>query len=664
MTSPSSNGATFGTGYADAYDTLYQTKDYDRECAALETIFRRYATGPMDSILDLGCGTGNHAVRLAERGYHVVGVDRSAGMLDAARAKATGLIETGSVSFIQSDLRDLELERTFDVVVLLFAVMGYQTDNSAALAALKTARRHLRPGGLLVFDVWYGAAVLTQRPGERVKQVTTDNGFILRVASGELDSGRQLCTVHYDLLHVSDDQITGRTQEAHVMRYFFPNELDLLLRATDFQTLRISDFNDISRDPSEDTWNIWVVAAAGGRELVGAALSSDNQSAGTFLSTVPQALPPLSPGLAKVRRNILLVHIEGNINNNANLSGIVEILCERGHHVDVLLHRRSNIFQAPPHPDARMLFIEPNTQQIALRPPYDLVIGVDCDGIRLGARVAHQLGVPLGLISYEIFFENEIEATSKQLEIDACRNVRFAVVQDALRGELLCSQNHVPRGRIILLPVGGRGARAGQRQFLLNERLGIPRDKKIAILAGSITSWSMADRLIKSAMSWPDNWVLVLHGRYGVTELSRELFEFVERNNSRGNIFLSSVPANTPGEFSQLMHSVDLGLAFYQPNYGNRYEGNNLKYIGMASGKIAAYLQHGIPVICNEIGVIAEEIQRHNLGRVVRSPEDVGALLEMVDFGEARENCLMYFDQTLNLDRTIQPVLDEIERTW
>src|SRR5207244_5704745 len=114
------------------------------------------------------CGTGNHALPLAQRGYEVLGVDRSEGMLARFREKAAQLPD-GTATCVPGDVRSVELGRTFDAVVMLFAVLGYQLGNADVLAALRTARRHLRPGGLFVTDFWYGPAVLSERPAERIK---------------------------------------------------------------------------------------------------------------------------------------------------------------------------------------------------------------------------------------------------------------------------------------------------------------------------------------------------------------------------------------------------------------------------------------------------------------------------------------------------------------
>jgi len=71
----------FQKEYAEAYDFLYQDKNYSSECDLIEEIFRKFAPGKIRTILDLGCGTGSHAIPLAQRGYRVTGVDLAENML-------------------------------------------------------------------------------------------------------------------------------------------------------------------------------------------------------------------------------------------------------------------------------------------------------------------------------------------------------------------------------------------------------------------------------------------------------------------------------------------------------------------------------------------------------------------------------------------------------
>ncbi|MHC4638409.1 MAG: class I SAM-dependent methyltransferase, partial [Planctomycetota bacterium] len=100
--------SVFGQEYSEAYDLLYRDKNYEKECDFIEEIWNKFP-GQIETVLDLGCGTGAHAVILAERGYEVTGVDRSSGMLSRARQKAenAGL----EIEFHQSSIQDLQLEK-------------------------------------------------------------------------------------------------------------------------------------------------------------------------------------------------------------------------------------------------------------------------------------------------------------------------------------------------------------------------------------------------------------------------------------------------------------------------------------------------------------------------------------------------------------------------
>src|SRR5919198_851041 len=109
----------FGTLYAAAYDAMYADKDYEAECDLVEEAFQRFGSEPVRSILDLGCGTGNHSIRLARRGYDVSGVDLSPDMLAIAAEKSAAA--GTSIAFSRGDVRRVDLGRTFDAVLLMFA---------------------------------------------------------------------------------------------------------------------------------------------------------------------------------------------------------------------------------------------------------------------------------------------------------------------------------------------------------------------------------------------------------------------------------------------------------------------------------------------------------------------------------------------------------------
>lgn len=250
----------FGSDYANCYDALYAEKDYEAECDLIERVLRTYGEGKFGSILDLGCGTGNHALPLARRGFDVSGVDRSNFMLEQARSKAIAMGRPPPDHFHHGDIRNVELGQQFDAALLMFAVLGYQIDNADVIAALRSARRHLRPRGLLMFDVWYGPAVLFQRPSGRVKTIPTSTGSISRVSSSELDLSRHTCTVHYRVSTFVAERMASETEETHTVRYFFPRDLELFLEATAFTLVRLGAFPAFDCEPDETTWNVLVVA--------------------------------------------------------------------------------------------------------------------------------------------------------------------------------------------------------------------------------------------------------------------------------------------------------------------------------------------------------------------------------------------------------------------
>lgn len=248
----------FGEGYARAYDTLYGDKDYGAECDA---ILRFAPVAQGSSFLDLGCGTGGHAWHLARRGYRVLGVDRSDQAVARARTKAPSADAAARATFHVGDVQSFRAGEQFDVAIMMFAVLGYQTSNAEVLAALGTARAHLAPGGMFLFDVWHGPAVLTQRPSERVKVVDHGGGRLIRAARGELDVLRNVCRVDYRLWDLTPQGVV-ETEEAHTMRYFFAPELALLLDSAGFELAALTAFPETERAANPDDWNILVAARA------------------------------------------------------------------------------------------------------------------------------------------------------------------------------------------------------------------------------------------------------------------------------------------------------------------------------------------------------------------------------------------------------------------
>lgn len=250
----------FGRNYADAYDAIYRSKDYPGEVALIERILAGHGFAGPRRLLDLGCGTGNHALPLAQRGHSVVGVDRSPAMLAQARIKTDAARHC--VEFRSGDIRNLDLAERFDAVLMMFTVLGYQHQDDDLMAALATVRRHLGSGGLFIFDVWNGPAVLAERPTDREIAVVEGAANIRRKTRADLDITRNLCRVTFDLERSETDGRIERWQEEHVVRYYFPEELKLVLARHGLDLLTLRRFPDGEAPADERAWNVIGVGRA------------------------------------------------------------------------------------------------------------------------------------------------------------------------------------------------------------------------------------------------------------------------------------------------------------------------------------------------------------------------------------------------------------------
>lgn len=221
--------------YAACYDLLYRDKDYSAEADFVAALIGDVAPGAAD-LLELGCGTGGHAVALAARGWHVHGIDMSAEMVRRALDRRAAAGDAGRrLLFEQADLRNYRVGRSFDAVISLFHVMSYQTTNFDLLAAMTTARAHLRTGGPFVFDAWYGPAVLSDRPREAVKEASDEQVGVVRRTTPTVHVNANVVDVRFDI--DIEDRTSGvrrHVTEDHRMRYLFLPEVEFLLQQSGF----------------------------------------------------------------------------------------------------------------------------------------------------------------------------------------------------------------------------------------------------------------------------------------------------------------------------------------------------------------------------------------------------------------------------------------------
>jgi hypothetical protein len=170
-------------------------------------------------------------------------------------AQDDGTSAPGSFECRVGDIRSMRLPLQFDAVIALFHVMSYQVTDSDFAAVLDTAACHLAPGGLFLFDVWHGPAVLFHGPCVREKIVVDGSLQVVRKATPELRVDDKVVMVNYDFSCVDNEsELRLAFSELHPMRYFFPDEV-LQAASESFKCLSVEEMLTAA-PPSVDTWAV------------------------------------------------------------------------------------------------------------------------------------------------------------------------------------------------------------------------------------------------------------------------------------------------------------------------------------------------------------------------------------------------------------------------
>lgn len=133
--------------WAEAYDALYAArgKDYRRESAMIAELAQRHDVIG-GGLLDVACGTGEHLHHLQSSFELVTGIDACPAMLAVARDKLP------AADLYEADMRRFDLGRRFDLVICLFASVGYLPDIAGLRQAIARMADHVAPRGLLMLE--------------------------------------------------------------------------------------------------------------------------------------------------------------------------------------------------------------------------------------------------------------------------------------------------------------------------------------------------------------------------------------------------------------------------------------------------------------------------------------------------------------------------------
>lgn len=297
--------------------------------------------------------------------------------------------------------------------------------------------------------------------------------------------------------------------------------------------------------------------------------------------------------------------------------------------------------------------------------PHACIIAVDPSGLVLANFLNMPIGVPIVYYSLELLLSHELitdeDRILKEQERRLVGKVAFVVSPDAERAEILSRDSGVPLEKIVCVPNSPLGSAERKRSNYLRERFNIPSDATIILHAGSLSVWSCVPELIKSTQDWPDDWVLVCHVRNDWYKLNQDYIHALHCLAKPGRVIFSFDPLPRK-EYPMLVQSADIGVAFYNVQDGSTLTKDNIRHIGLSSGKLAYYLQAGLPVLVNDNPSLSRLVKTHECGEVSENPASTAESIRGIirNYGRYSSNSIELFNGKLEYESNFKNVLRNV----
>ena len=217
---------------AGVYDRLTGDVNYERRANYIEKLFSKSRL-PVQTVLDLACGTGTMTAILTERGYEMIAVDGSADMLAEAMEKAADLSGEPPV-FLNQSMPQLDLYGTVDAAICCLDSINYLTSPKDVQRTFQRLHLFIAPGGLLVFDI-NSAEKLRGLDGQVYLDETEDIYCVWRT---EFEKRSRICTYWMDIFTRQEDDSWERDFEEHRQRAYEVEELRAWLTEAGFTNIR------------------------------------------------------------------------------------------------------------------------------------------------------------------------------------------------------------------------------------------------------------------------------------------------------------------------------------------------------------------------------------------------------------------------------------------
>jgi len=227
------------------YDLVHEKAPNGEQIVFYERQIERYG----QPVLELACGTGNYLVTLSRHNVDISGLDLSDEMLGGAQKRADEQeVET---NLFNGDMRNFSLNERFSLIFIAGNSLQHLNTHEDVGMCFESVRRHLRPGGRFIVEVFNPSLKLLMRdPNERyfVGEYRTENGWVVLNENVSYDPATQINHIdwHYRNQFVKEEQTVSFS-----MRQFFPQEFDALFACNGFKIEQ--KYGDFDESPFSST---------------------------------------------------------------------------------------------------------------------------------------------------------------------------------------------------------------------------------------------------------------------------------------------------------------------------------------------------------------------------------------------------------------------------
>lgn len=240
-------------GFAYIYDQLMKDAPYELWVNIIEESISLYHPGA-STLLDIGCGTGEIAVLLADKQLSVTGVDLSEDMLAVAQSKAEK--NKANILFLQQDMRHLtDFPTPFDVITICCDSLNYLETELDVQATFEAVYSQLQNEGLFIFDVHSLHKIYNVFANAAFTDQDEEVSFIWNSFLGDEPN-----SIEHDMtFFVKRDEYYERYDELHYQRTFSIEQYSLWLKEASFEIVNICGDFELNKEPNDMTERVFFI---------------------------------------------------------------------------------------------------------------------------------------------------------------------------------------------------------------------------------------------------------------------------------------------------------------------------------------------------------------------------------------------------------------------